>query len=418
MEIKARYVLIGLFTLVVIAGGFAFIFWLETTGGLGKRTSYEVRFHNTVSGLLTGSPVLFDGIRVGEVTGLKLVPNEPKEIDVTIAVDANTPVRADTQASLDFQGLTGVAVVTLTGGAADAPLLKASAGRLPTLTASETAGQTMSEAARQAFTRIDKVLAENSGDLRTMVSNLTSFSEALGKNSGKVDAILGGLERMTGGGKAAGLVYYLSALPVSTEGLKPLDKQLTVADPSALLTYESERILAQKDRNELEPLGNARWADTLTKLIQSRIIQSFENTGSLSEVSRPSEGGAPELQLATEIRKFQIVPGPEIKAEAQIAAKIISADGHIVAARIFDGSAPVKPAEESSAAKALDKILSLIPWTEASAEEAGAAKALDEAFGKVLSNLIPWTADIVAGGGETPPAAPAAQPRRRGQAHG
>ena len=53
MEIKARYVLIGLFTLASIVAGFAFVYWLETTGGLGKRTSYEVRFHNTVSGLLT-----------------------------------------------------------------------------------------------------------------------------------------------------------------------------------------------------------------------------------------------------------------------------------------------------------------------------------------------------------------------------
>ena len=74
MEIKARYVLIGLFTLATIVAGFAFVYWLETTGGLGKRTSYEVRFHNTVSGLLTGSAVLFNGIRVGEVTGLKFGP--------------------------------------------------------------------------------------------------------------------------------------------------------------------------------------------------------------------------------------------------------------------------------------------------------------------------------------------------------
>ncbi len=394
MEIKARYVLIGLFTLAAIVAGFAFVYWLQTTGGLGKRTSYEVRFHNTVSGLLAGSPVLFNGIRVGEVTGLKLVPDEPKEIDVTIAVDANTPVRTDTQASLDFQGLTGAAVVTLTGGSADAPLLTAAPGQLPTLTAGETAGQTMSEAARQAFTRIDKVLAENSGDLRTMVSNLTSFSEALGKNSGKVDAILGGLERMTGGGKAAGLVYYLSALPASAEGVKPLDKPVTVADPSALLTYDSERVLAQQDGNELAPLGNAKWADTLTKLVQSRIVQSFENTGSLNEVTRPSEAGTPEFQLATEVRKFQIVNTPEKTAEVQISAKIIGADGHIVAARVFDGSAPVK-----------------------TAEEADAAKALNEAFGKVLSNLIPWTTDVIAGGGEKPSPAPA-QPRRRGQARG
>ena len=175
---------------------------------------------------------------------------------------------------------------------------------------------------------------------------------------------------------------------------------MAVSDPSALLTYDSDRVLAQMDGNELAPLGNAKWADTLTKLVQSRIIQSFENTGSLNEVSRPSEGGAPEFQLATEIRKFQIVNAPERTAEAQISAKVIAADGHIVAARVFDGSAPVKTAEEAMLQR-----------------KRTSAKALDEAFGKILSGLIPWTADVIAGGGEKPPPAPA-QPRRRGQAGG
>jgi ABC-type uncharacterized transport system auxiliary subunit len=223
---------------------------------------------------------------------------------------------------------------------------------------------------------------------------------------------------MTGGGKPGGLTYTLSALPASAEGAKPLEKQIAVPDPSALLTYDSDRVLTQTDGKDLASLGNAKWADSLTKLVQSRIVQSFENTGSLKEVSRPIEGGAPEFQLATEIRKFQIVPGPEMTAEAQISAKIISADGHIVAARIFDGSAPVKSAEEASTAKALGKFFSdLIPWTAATAEETGAANALDEAFGKILSNLIPWTADVIAGGGEKPSPAPA-QPKRRGQARG
>ena len=54
MEIRARYILIGLFTILVILAVFGFVYWLETTGGLGKRTSYEVRFRNTVSGLLSG----------------------------------------------------------------------------------------------------------------------------------------------------------------------------------------------------------------------------------------------------------------------------------------------------------------------------------------------------------------------------
>lgn len=242
--------------------------------------------------------------------------------------------------------------------------------------------------------RLDKILAENAGDVRTMITNLSSFSEALGKNSGKVDGILAGLERMTGGGgKAAGLVYTLSPLVAGAEPAKPLEKQLAVSDTTALLTYDSDRVLTQLDGDQLAPLGNAKWADTLTKLVQSRIVQSFDNTGSQLEVSRPLENGAPEYQLATEIRKFQIVQAPERVAEVQISAKLITGDGHIAAARIFDGSAPVK-----------------------TAEEADDAKALNEAFGKVLSSLVPWAAEVTAGG-EKPRPAPG-QPRKPSQARG
>jgi phospholipid/cholesterol/gamma-HCH transport system substrate-binding protein len=396
MEIKARYVLIGLFTLAAIVAGFAFVYWLDTQGGMGKRTAYEVRFQHTVSGLLKGSAVLFNGIRVGEVTSLSLVPDQPKEVDATIAIDANTPVRADTEVSLEFQGLTGVAVVTLTGGTPGAPPLAASSGQPPRLIAPDAAGQSMSEAARQVLGRIDHILQENSGDLRTMISNLSSFSEALGKNSGKIDGILGGLERMTGGGgKGSGAAYDLSALPPPAEPGKPLEKQLAIPDPTALLTYDSERVLTQLDGGQLTGLGNAKWSDNLPKLTQARILQSFENAGSLGEAGRPVEGAMPDYQLVTEIRKFQIAPGPERAAVAEISAKLVASDGHIVAARIFSETVPVK-----------------------TQEEADAAKALNEAFGKILANLIPWTAEAISGGAEKPQQPAPAQPRRRGQAHG
>ncbi len=57
MEIRARYVLVGFFTLAVVVGGFAFVYWLQNTGGIGKRKSFDIHFSNTVSGLLRGSPV-------------------------------------------------------------------------------------------------------------------------------------------------------------------------------------------------------------------------------------------------------------------------------------------------------------------------------------------------------------------------
>ncbi|MGA7328320.1 MAG: MlaD family protein [Rhodomicrobium sp.] len=119
---QERVVLIGLFTLAAIAAGFAFVYWLETTGGLSKRTSYVIRFQSSVSGLLSGSAVLFNGIGVGEVTRLALVPDNPREVEAAISIDAATPVRTDTEVSLDFQGLTGVPVVILNGGTSHHPL--------------------------------------------------------------------------------------------------------------------------------------------------------------------------------------------------------------------------------------------------------------------------------------------------------
>jgi phospholipid/cholesterol/gamma-HCH transport system substrate-binding protein len=121
METRAPYALIGAFVLAVIAAVFGFVYWLNNTGGLSQRTVYRVRFDNSVSGLLTGAAVLFNGIRVGEVTELRLSSDDPRQVIATIAVVPSTPVRIDTQAGLEFQGLTGVPVIALQGGSASAP---------------------------------------------------------------------------------------------------------------------------------------------------------------------------------------------------------------------------------------------------------------------------------------------------------
>jgi phospholipid/cholesterol/gamma-HCH transport system substrate-binding protein len=110
METKARYVLIGLFTLGVILAAFGFVFWLHNTGGMGQRSPYRIEFDKTVSGLLVGSAVLFNGIKVGEVTALELNPQRPDVVTASVAIDPRTPVRADTAVGMDFQGLTGAPV--------------------------------------------------------------------------------------------------------------------------------------------------------------------------------------------------------------------------------------------------------------------------------------------------------------------
>ena len=150
METRAPYVLIGTFVLAAILAVFGFVYWLNNTGGIGPRTSYHVQFQGPVPGLLVGAGVLFNGIRVGEVTSLELVADRPRDVHVTVAVAEHTPVRADTKVSLDFQGLTGVPVVSLEGGEnAAAPPVQGP------LIAEKGAGQSMTQAARDALRKVD-----------------------------------------------------------------------------------------------------------------------------------------------------------------------------------------------------------------------------------------------------------------------
>jgi phospholipid/cholesterol/gamma-HCH transport system substrate-binding protein len=142
METRANYIVTGAFTLAVIVGVFGFIFWFQNTAGGGERSSYRVVFAGSVSGLRTGSAVLFNGIRVGRVSGLGLDAHDPRKVVATISVERAVPVRADTKVALTYQGLTGLAEVALTGGAPDAALLVADSGGPSTLYAQAAAGPT------------------------------------------------------------------------------------------------------------------------------------------------------------------------------------------------------------------------------------------------------------------------------------
>src|SRR3977135_3246148 len=116
MEPRPPFFVVGAFVLAAIAAVFGFVYWLHNTGGLGPRASYHVQFEGSVPGLLVGAAVLFNGIRVGEVSELGLAPGKPRGVNATISVASTTPVRSDTKVGLEFQGLTGVPVIALEGG--------------------------------------------------------------------------------------------------------------------------------------------------------------------------------------------------------------------------------------------------------------------------------------------------------------
>jgi phospholipid/cholesterol/gamma-HCH transport system substrate-binding protein len=121
METRANHIVIGLFALAVIAAGMAFIYWVAEFGNQDETAEIIFQFNGPVNGLGTGSPVLFNGIQVGEVRTLSLNPNNPREALALAVVDSATPVRTDTEASLGITGITGSAFIALRGGSMDEP---------------------------------------------------------------------------------------------------------------------------------------------------------------------------------------------------------------------------------------------------------------------------------------------------------
>ena len=197
MEDRAKYVLIGLFTFAVIAGAFGFVYWLHATSGTKDSATYRVIFSGAVTGLRVGGPVLFNGIRVGEVSDLRLTDN-PAEVAATLAVAPKTPVRSDTVVTLDYAGLTGIASVSMKGNQASAPPLEPGKDGEPLTLRAEAASGDMSTAARETLAKVDAVITQNQESLHKSIKNIETFTDALARNSDKIDQILkSGAETVT-----------------------------------------------------------------------------------------------------------------------------------------------------------------------------------------------------------------------------
>jgi phospholipid/cholesterol/gamma-HCH transport system substrate-binding protein len=369
METRAPFIVVGAFVLAAIATAFGFVFWLHNSAGSGARTIHHVQFDGSVSGLLVGAAVLFNGIHVGEVTELKLSENNPRQINATIAVATTTPVHTDTKVGLDFQGLTGVPVIALEGGKQVGPL-----SGTQTLIADATAGQSMTQAARNALERVDSVLADNAEPLKSTIANLKVFTEGLAKNTGGLDTIVAGLVKMTGGGEAT-VPKTIYDLRIPKDFASPkimLGEQLIMLLPTAILQLDTQRFLLSPNK-DVAGFANAQWADSVPKMLQTKLIQSFENYDIAHAPLRPSDGPATGGQITLDLRRFQINTEASFIAEIAFTARILNKDGQVVASKLFETSRP------------LDK-----------PDPASAVAAFDAAFSDIATSLILWTADELA----------------------
>lgn len=203
METKAHHVLVGLFALILIAGGGIFAVWLGKVSFDEDYAFYDVIFEGPVRGLRESAEVRFNGIQVGEVTSLGL--DGQSRVIARVRVLAQTPVRVDSFAQLEPQGLTGLSYILITGGSADAQRLLSPASRQPPRIFARRAqleglvegSEDVLDAAQLALVRLSELLNDqNVEEFSIMLVNLREIMERINDEEVLIDDMRTAIQRI------------------------------------------------------------------------------------------------------------------------------------------------------------------------------------------------------------------------------
>ncbi len=275
METRANYTLIGAFTLAVVLGAFLFIFWFS--GGPNKqagRDQYRIVFTSSVSGLTRGSQVLFNGLKVGEVVNIDLAP-DPSEVFAVIEVDRRTPVKTDTRARLEYQGLTGVGSIALAGGSSDAPRLEGKDDKIPVIRADRSDFQNIVETLQELANKVDRVLGsadpqrvghaiesldrflttldDNRDNVAATLKNAAELTAKLNATAERLEAFLGG--KKGEGGVFDDLTQAAHSIRTLAENLDQRTKEISAGVKNftgpGLKQYEALALDARKTLDEI-----------------------------------------------------------------------------------------------------------------------------------------------------------------------
>lgn len=175
--------MIGSTTLAVIAVAFVGFLGFRKIHAIRQQGPLRIVFEGSASGLRKGGSVNFDGVQIGEIKSLKL--DNPRKIVALVMVDNNAPIRKDTAVGLEFQGLTGVAAISLTGGAAAAAAVPLDEDGIPILTAdlSEV------ESIRDSLHNVDRILVGNQALLKDSLLSFETYTASLVSKGEAIDSI-------------------------------------------------------------------------------------------------------------------------------------------------------------------------------------------------------------------------------------
>src|SRR5690349_2335858 len=175
MENRAHALAAGLFTFALAAALIAAALWFRREE-IGFE-QYLVTTTSSVTGLKVEAPVRYRGVDVGRVESISLEPGGSGRVLVRIGVHEDTPITKGTYAQLGYQGVTGLAFVSLNDDGLSSERVKAGEGAMPRIEMHPSifdSGLDLVAAVRELSSRMSDLLNENN---RRLISRALSGIE-------------------------------------------------------------------------------------------------------------------------------------------------------------------------------------------------------------------------------------------------
>jgi phospholipid/cholesterol/gamma-HCH transport system substrate-binding protein len=234
MERNANYALVGIASILLFVGAIVFGVWLARFAVNRDYDVYDILFFGPVRGLSEGGEVHFNGIKVGEVTKLELDRRDPNRVIARVRVTADVPIREDSSATLEPQGITGVNYVQITAGTSSKRMLKDTvpSGEIPVIRSQNSAlsdllqgGGTVLTRTIEALDRVNKVLSDE--NVKTFSAALNDV-QAITAEARERKAIIADAQKALQNIDAAAVE--IAELSRSTKGLVDTDGKRTLAE--------------------------------------------------------------------------------------------------------------------------------------------------------------------------------------------
>lgn len=184
MKARASNLIIGFAALTVAAAAVLGVLGFQKINGMRQQAPLRIVFEGSASGLRKGSNVNFAGVQIGTIKSLKL--DNPRKVVALAMVDSSAPIRKDTVVGLEFQGLTGIAAISLTGGAATAPPVPLDEDGIPVLRADVSE----IESIRDSLHNVDRILVGNQALVKDALLSFETYTASLASKGEAIESIM------------------------------------------------------------------------------------------------------------------------------------------------------------------------------------------------------------------------------------